>query len=76
MSSRPDNIYSFVQRVIGDLSRSPSEAMHYGTDNTVQQLKSLVSGYQNDLEVMTQKVIEQQKELKEMEKQMDAAKVS
>ena len=74
MSSRPDNIYSFVQRVIGDSSKSPSEAMHYGTDNTVQQLKSLVSGYQNDLEAMTQKVTEQQKELEEIEKQMDAAK--
>ena len=74
MSSRPDNIYSFVQRVIGDSSKSPSEAMHYGTDNTVQQLKSLVSGYQNDLEEMTLKVTEQQKELEEMEKQMDAAK--
>ena len=74
MSSRPDNIYAFVQRVIGDSSKSPSEAMHYGTDNTVQQLKSLVSGYQNDLEAMTQKVTEQQKELEEIEKQMDAAK--
>ena len=74
MSSRPDNIYSFVQRVIGDSSKSPSEVMHYGTDNTVQQLKSLVSGYQSDLEVMTQKVIEQQRELEEMEKQMGAAK--
>ena len=39
-----------------------------------EQLKSLVSGYQSDLEVMTQKVIEQQRELEEMEKQMGAAK--
>ena len=46
--------------------------MHYGTDNTVQHLKSLVSGYQNHLEAMTLKVTEQQKELEEMEKQMDA----
>ena len=44
--------------------------MHDGADNSVQQLKSLMSGYQNHLEVMTQKVIEQQKDLEEM----DAAK--
>ena len=74
MSSRPSNIYSFVQRVIGDSSKLPSEAMHYGIDNTVQQLKSLVSGYQNDLEAMAQKVTEQQKELEEMKRQMDMAK--
>ena len=74
MSSRPDNIYTFVRRVIGDSSKSPSEAMYYGTDNTVQQLIFLVSRYQNDPEAMTLKVTEQRKELEEMEKQMNAAK--
>ena len=75
MPSQPCNIYSFVQRVVGDSNKSPSEAMHYGTDKTVQQLKSLVSGYQNDLDEMTQKVTEQQKELEEMKKQMDIARL-
>ena len=61
MSSRSDNIYSFVQRVVHDSRKSPLEAMHYGTDNTAQQLISIVSGHHNDLEVMTEKVTEQQK---------------
>ena len=74
MSSRPDNICSFVQRVVGDLSKSPLEAMQYGTDNTAQQLISIVSGHHNDLEAMTEKVTGQQKELEEMKKQMDIAK--
>ena len=48
--------------------------MYYGIDNTVQQLKSLVSSYQNDLEAMRLKVTEQQKESEEMEKQMGCRK--
>ena len=74
MSSRPDNIYSFVQRV-ADSCKSASEPMHYGIDTTVRELKSVVSGYHNSLEVMSQKVCEQQKELEEIKKQMDMASI-
>lgn len=37
MSSRPDNVYLFVQRV-ADSCKLNSEPMYYGIDNTVEQL--------------------------------------
>ena len=74
MSSRPSNIYSFVQRIVGDLNKSSSEAMHYGTGNSVQELMSTVSGNHIELERLAEKSMTQQKELEKMKKQMDIAK--
>lgn len=72
MSSRPDNVFMFVQR-IAESCRLNSEPMYYGIDNTVEQLKCQVSTYQEDLEVMTQKVSKQQEALDEMKKQVEIA---
>jgi len=72
MSSRPDNVYMFVQRV-ADSCKLNSEPIHYGIDSTVQQLKCAVSSYQEDLEVMSQKVSKQQEALDEMKKQVEIA---
>ena len=66
MSSRPDNIYMLVQRV-ADSCKLNSEPMYYGLDNTVEQLKGAVSSYQEDLELMSEKVTKQQEALEEME---------
>lgn len=76
MLLRPSNVYSFVQRVTDDLSKSPSEAMHYGTDHIVQQLKSIVFGYHNDLEAIALKATHQQIELSRMEEQLHVAKLA
>jgi len=62
----------FVQRVT-DSCKLNSEPMHYGIDSTVQQLKCAVSSYQEDLEVMSQKVSKQQEALDEMKKQVEIA---
>ena len=72
MSSRPDNIYMFVERVVGSgkLNHVP---MYYGVDKTVEQLKHSVSSYQEDLEVMSQKVSKQQYALDKMKKQVEIA---
>ena len=72
MSSRPDNIYMLVQRV-ADSCKLNSEPMYYGLDNTVEQLKGAVSSYQEDLELMSEKVTKQQEALEEMKKQMESA---
>ena len=72
MSSRPDNVYLFVQRV-ADSCKLNSEPMYYGIDNTVEQLRCVVSGYQEDLDVMSQKVSKQQEALEEMKKQFEIA---
>ena len=72
MSNRPDNIYMFVQRVVNS-HRLSSGPMYYGMDKTVEQLKSVVSGYQEDLKLMSHKVSEQQVALKEMKKQLEIA---
>ena len=71
-TNRPDNIYMFVQRVI-DSQRLSSEPMYYGKDNAVEQLKSVVCDYQEDLKIMSQKVSEQQEALQEMKKQLEVA---
>ena len=55
MSSYPDNVYMFVQGV-ADSCKLNSEPLYYGINNTVEQLKCVVSGYQEDLDVMSQKV--------------------
>ena len=72
--SLPSNVYSFVQKITSDLSKSPSEAIQYGTDDTVKQLKSMVTDYSDDLKAMTQRYNEQQKNLREMEAQMAVAR--
>ena len=73
MLSRPDNIYMFVQRVANS-SKSCTEHMYYGIDKKVKHLKSVVSGYQADLEEMSQKVSEQQKALEELKMEMEIAR--
>lgn len=74
ISSRPDNIYMFVQRIT-DSCKLNSEHMQYGSDKTaVKQLKCIVSGYQEDLDVMSQKVSEKQKALEEMSTQLEIAR--
>ena len=65
MSSCSDDVYMFVQRV-ADSSKLSSEPMYYGIDNTVEQLKCVVAGYQEDLDVMSQKVSKQKEALEEM----------
>ena len=72
MSSHPDNVYMFVQRV-ADSCKLNSEPLYYGIDNTVEQLKCVVSGYQEDLDVMSQKVSKQQEALEEMKEQFEIA---
>ena len=62
ISSRPDNIYMFVQR-LADSSKLHSEAMSYGFDKTVEHLQSVVSGCQDSLEETSGKVSEQQNAL-------------
>lgn len=74
MSSQPSNIYSFVQRVVGDFKKSSSEAMHYGTGNTVEELMSTMSGNHSEVEKLTEKSMAQQKEFEKIKKQMDIAK--
>ena len=44
-----------------------------GMDNTVEQLKSVVCGYQEELKIMSHKVSEQQEALEEMKKQLEFA---
>ena len=63
MSKRPDNIYMFVQKV-ADSDRLSSVPMYYGMDNTVEQLKSVVCGYQEDIKIISHKVSERQEALK------------
>ena len=72
MSSRPDNVYMFVQR-ISESCRLDSVPMYYGTDNTVEQLRCQVSAYQEDLEIMAQRVSKQQETLREIRKQAEIA---
>ena len=48
MSSRPNNVYMFVQGVAGSCKLN-SGPMYYGIDNTVEQLRCVVSGYQKGL---------------------------
>lgn len=69
-SSRPDNIYMFVQR-LADSSKLYSEPMLYGVVKTVEHLHSVVS---DNLEVMSKKVSEHQKSLQEMKVQMEEAR--
>ena len=73
ISSRPDNIYSFIQRV-ADSSKPQSELMSYGADHTVKHLQSVVSGYQNDLEVMSEKVSEHQQVVQDIKSQLEVAR--
>ena len=73
ISTRPDNIYMFVQR-IADSSKIDSEPMSYGVERTVEHLQSVVSGYQASIDEMSQKMSEQQKALQEMQTEMDKAK--
>ena len=70
MSKRPDNIYTFVQKV-ADSHRLSSEPICM--DNTVEQLKSVVCGYQEQPKIMSHKVSEQQEALEEMKKQLEFA---
>lgn len=72
MSRRPDNIYMFVQRIT-DSHRLSSDPMYYGMDNTVEELKSTVCGYQGELKTMFHKVSKQQDALEEMKKQLEFA---
>ena len=62
----------FVQR-ISESCRLDSVPMYYGTDNTVEQLRCQVSVYQEDLEVMAQRVSKQQETLREIRKQAEIA---
>ena len=73
ISSRPDNIYMFVQR-LADSSKLHSEPMSYGVDKTVKHLQSVVSGYQTNLEEISEKVSEQQKVLQQMKIQLEKAR--
>ena len=75
ISSRPDNIYSFIQRV-ADSSKPQSELMSYGADHTVKHLQSVVSGYQNDLEVMSEKVSEHQQVVQDIKSQLEVARTA
>lgn len=75
ISARPDNVYMLVQRV-ADSSRSSSEPMYYGMDKTIEQLDNVVCGYQEDLEIMSHKVSEQQEALEEMKRQLEDARTS
>lgn len=72
MSARPDNIYTFVQKVVDSL-RLSSEPMYYGMDKTVERLKNVVGGYQQELKTMSHKVSEQQEALEEMKRQLEIA---
>ena len=73
ISSRPDNIYMFIQR-LADSSKLHSEPMLYGVDKTVKHLHLVASGYRTNLEEMSEKVSEHQKSLQEMKIQMEEAR--
>ena len=60
----------FVQR-LADSKKFHSEPMSYSVDKTVKHLQSVVSGYQANLEEMSEKVSEQQKVLQEMKIQLE-----
>jgi len=76
MASRPDNIYSYIQRVTSTTKtcKSLSEPMRYCNYKTVQEFISKVSGQQKDVEAMSDKVDQQQQEIKKMKCQMKTAK--
>ena len=63
----------FVQR-LADSSKLHSEPMSYSVDKTVKHLQSVVSGYQANLEEMSEKKSEQQKDLEEMKIQLQKAR--
>ncbi len=63
----------FVQR-LADSSKLHSEPMPYSVDKTVRDLQSVVSGYQANLEEMSEKVTEQHKVLQEMKTQLEKAR--
>ena len=69
MSSRPD-VYMFVQRV-ADSCKLNSGTYVLCIDNTVEQLRCVVSSYQEDLDVMSQKVSKQLEALEQMKKQFE-----
>ena len=73
VSSRPDNIYLFIQRVVSS-SKPDSDDMDYGIDLKVQHLRSIVDEYQGNLEEMTARAEEQEKELRAIKKNMEKAR--
>ena len=48
--------------------------MSYGADHTVKHLQSVVSGYQNDLEVMSEKVSKHQRVVQDIKSQLEVAR--
>ncbi len=71
--SRPDNVHLFVQK-IATSSKPDSDIMDYGIDVKVQHLRSVVNEYQENLQEMTTKVVEQQKELQMIKKNHEEGK--
>lgn len=67
VSSRPDNIYSFVQRVVSS-SKPDSDDMDYGIDFKVQHFRSVIDEYQGNLEELMARAEEQEKELQNFKK--------
>lgn len=73
VSSRPDNVFMFVQRVASS-SKPDSDMMDYGIDAKVHHLQSVVREYRGNLEEMTARIEEQEKELQTIKKNMQKAK--
>lgn len=72
ISSRPDNIYAFIQRLV-DSRKPDSDIMSYGSavDKAADEM---VTFYKNNLERMSSKVSNQQKDLSCLMVQLEQAK--
>lgn len=74
VSNRPDNIYLYVERLAK--SRKPhSEHMSYGIEQTCKKLQSVVNDYHCNLQQMSDAMLKQQEDLRQMHIELEKAHV-